>query len=359
MSEPVELKVYSMEPGYQERAGRPVKADWYVPPLGVLPSLAQGFVACLGSADNPMASFYAFPYRRKFWPGEIRVLRAARPMLSRQGRWEPFTARNLLLALRLVVRAFGLNMVELEVYREVWGPVFFPSSPTAIDACNDPELFKALALRGPASARVASTLELRLDEVHGAERGESDLPQGVVVRPIRRRHPDDRLAYYRLWSESGVLPLNPTGNAPRFGSWLELRPWYDDVSSLLSCEDFILFAEMNGLPVGFVHWWPNLYRIAERHGRGIMTVPASEAPALTREAGEARVFKLAISPKAGGNRGPVARALLLRALRVMAGDYGVRRVQVSVRPQDQGLALWLRGLGAETVHEIALLSVRA
>jgi len=395
---PAELKVYTMDAGYQESAherrrghgigrgqaargegaagergegaaggpgGEPSGPDWYVPRLGLLPSSAQGFVACIDTPDNPMASFYSFPYRKKFWPGEIPVLRASRPILRRGGEWGRGEARNLVLALKLVARAFKQNSVELEVFKGVWGPVFFPSSPTAVDACSDPTLFAALKLPPAAAGKSHLTLEVPLgnwgDKAGGGGPGpwEVEPPSGITVRPIRPGHVGDLAAYYRLWSESGGLPLNPTGKAPRFGGWLDLRPWYSDVSSLLSHEAFILFAELKGEPIGLVHWWPNLYRLVARHGRGVMGAPASEAPGLTREAGEAKLFKLAISPKAGSNAGVVAGALFSTALSLMSREFGVRTAHVSLRPEDRPLERWLARLGGEAVQETVVLTFRA
>ncbi len=369
-----------MEIGYRERAGGPgrkaagpgagpgadvesgaetdLASAWYVPPAGFLPSSAQGFVVCLGSAAESMASFYAFPYRKKVWPSDIPVLRVARPMLHALKAWEPYTARNLLLATRLVARAYGLGTVELEAFRGVWGPIFFPASPTAIDGGNDPGFVKALGPLVGAPAPVWTTVEVDLGGGGALDRL-PDLPAGLTVRPGLPESPEDRDTYYRLWAESGVLPVNPNARAPRFGGWRELRPWYGDVASLLAGGDFILLAEQRGAPVGLAHWWPNLYGLTARHGRAVAGLPAERAAGLTREVGEAKVFKLAVSPKAGGNKGPVGQALVAAAFRLMARDYGVCRAQVTVRPEDGGLAGWLKGLGGETVQEMAVLTVRA
>lgn len=368
----MELKIYTMEVGYRERTGTQGDSafvgddgNWYVPPLGLLPSSAQGFVVCLGSSAEPMASFYAFPYRRKVWPSDIPVLRVARPILRAHKTWESYTARNLLLATRLVAKTCGLSTVEIEAYRGVWGPIFFPSSPTAMDAANDPEFVKALGLRRGVPAPVWTTVGVDLGGGSDAAAAGGvldrlpDPPRGLTLRPMRRGHAEDRETYNRLWIESGVLPLNPNARAPRFGGWQELRPWYDDVASLLGRENFVLLAEAGGTPVGFVHWWPNLYEIAARHGRAAAGLPAERARELTAEVGEAKVFKLAVLPKAGGGKGSVGQALVAAALRVMAQDYGVHRAQVVARPEDAALKDWLKGLGGKTVQEMAVLTMRA
>ncbi len=371
MSEPVELKIYTMEIGYQERIGTQGDStfvgddsDWYVPPVGLLPSSAQGFVVCLGSSAEPMASFYAFPYRRKVWPGSIPVLRVARPILRARKTWESYTARNLLLATRLVAKTYGLSTVEVEAYRGVWGPIFFPSSPTAMDASNDPEFVKALGSQRGVPAPIWTTVEMGIRSISADAAAGGildrlpDPPRGLVLRPMRRDNAEDREAYNHLWIESGVLPLNTKARAPLFGGWQELRPWYDDVVSLLGQENFILLAEAGGTPVGLVHWWPNLYEIAARHGRASAGLPAERAPELTAEVGEAKIFKLAVLPKAGGGRGPVGQALVAAALRIMAQDFGVYRAQVMLRPEDAALKDWLKGLGGKTVQEMAVLTIR-
>lgn len=352
-----------MEAGYKERSGG--ADDWYVPRLGLLPSAAEGFVICLESGRNPLASFYAFPYRRKVWPSDIPVLRVARPILRTRREWDSSTARNLVSAVRLTARAYGLNTVELELYSEVWGPIFYPSSPTAIDACNDPRLPLSLGQRVDLASR--PQVVLQLDPAQFISKGGSggiqgavpDSPADLAIRPLRGDVASDREAYLRLWVESGVLPANPEARAPKFGGWRELRPWYSDVSRLLSRDDFILLAEQSGTPVGLVHWWPNLYGLATRLGRTVVGEPPERAPELAREVGEAKAFKLAVSPKAGGAGGPVGRALVAAALKRMAQDYGVVRAQVVVPPEGAKLSAWLKGLGAEVVQKTIILSMRA
>lgn len=350
MSDVASLRVYNMDIDCRESLDRSFAAmSWYVPELGVLPSYAQGFVVCSQNREAPIAAFYAFPYRKHSFLGFIPTLRASRPLIV-NGEPFPWAVQALVAGLREFGRDLGAKVVELEAYTDVRASIFFPSSPSAVDGCNDPALARALTALGLAPREVTRTFQV-IPRSAAAEWGPSS---DVVVRPALSGNSQDKETYYRLWAESGALPLCDTTR------WLSLRPWYEDLSPMIGREEYILFAEVRGVPVGFIHWWPNLYKIVAQHGRAALFASINDVPTLTKDAGEGKIFKLAVSKRAGKHKSAVSERLLLSALRLMSRRFGVRSCQVSgIQPGDAVLAGILERMGASMVHEVGLFELRA
>ncbi len=357
--------------------------SWYVPDARPLPSAAQAFVVDSPDHGGVAGSFHAVVYQKQFWPGGIPVLRVARILPNRKS-WDGAAVLDVVVGIKALARSLRMSLIELEVCKSVWKPVYYPSSPTAINACNDPELAVFLGREKVPFRDVLSTVEVPLEAaglageaatgagVDGApgRHGRSRPGPEITVRFIRQDDPADRDAYYRLWSESGDLPVSLAGSvrkaAPQVADWRALRPWYTDVSTLLSRDEYILLAEAGGQPVGFAHWWPNVYRIRAEHGPGGLHVPAEGVSALVRQTAEGKVFKLVVDKKAASAEPAVSEALLRETFRVMREDFGLRKAHVAglrLYPKGADLPVGgalnrLSGRAAEVVQEVVLYNFK-
>lgn len=354
MSDQLRTRVYRIDMQLRESLGSLAAPEpWYVPDARFLPARAEGFVVCAGTPEEPVVAFDAFPYRGHASPLRVPVLRAGR-VLAIGGRWERKEVECLLAGLRQLARYARALRVEFEAYREVHCPIFFPSSSCSIDVCNDPELCQLLAREGIPPVDVSLTYQRVVDGPIAP-----DIPPHLVVRPARPRTQQDRETYYRLWKQSCGLRA---GGAPPADALTDLRPWYGDACFLLDRPEYIFFAEQRGTPVGFIHWWPNWYRIAGSQGRAVTLALATTDGSLqvARQLGEARIFKLGVSRRAGRDLVAVAKALLAAVLDVMRSEFGVRLCQVGgVRRGDAVMNSLLERLGFTLVHEVATYSLRA
>jgi len=176
-------------------------------------------------------------------------------------KWDSFSVKVLIDSLRSLARKFGIYMAELEVYRKIRAPIFFPSSNSAVDNCNDPLINPILIQEGLKLAEVGRTFQIKKN----LNLTSIEMPNKLEIRPIRINSSQDRQTYYRLWAESGLMPVSLSKK--QMANWISFRPWYGDVCPLLDIEENIFFAEMKGIPIAFVHWWPNMYKILSQNGR--------------------------------------------------------------------------------------------
>ncbi|MEW6046477.1 MAG: hypothetical protein AB1609_08340 [Bacillota bacterium] len=354
MSDALCARVYRIDMQLREFTGSLAAPEpWYVPDAGLLPTTAEGFVVCAGTPEDPVVAFDAFPYTGRTGTLRVPVLRAGR-VLAIHGGWGRKEVGYLLAGLHRLARYVHALQVELEAYRQVCGPIFFPSSSSNIDVCNDPELCRLLATEGIPAVDVSVTYQLPIDEPIAR-----NTPSHLVVRPARPGTQQDRETYYRLWKQGRGLRV---GGAPPAGPLTDLRPWYGDACLLLDRPEYIFIAEQRGTPIGFIHWSPNWYRMAASGGRAVtLALSAMEGTLqVARRIGEAKIFKLVVSHRAGRDVVAVAEALLTAVLRVMRLQFGVRLCQVSgVRQGDATVKSFLKGLGFTPVHEMATYSFPA
>lgn len=354
MSDQLRARVYRIDMQLREALGSLAAPEpWYVPDAGFLPTRAEGFVVCAGTPEEPVVAFDAFPYRGHASPLRVPVLRAGR-VLAIHGGWERKEVGYLLAGLRQLARYARALRAEFEAYREVHCPIFFPSSSCNIDVCNDPELCRLLAREGIPPVDVSLTYQLALDEPIAR-----NTPSHLVVRPARPGTQQDRETYYRLWKQGRGLRV---GGAPPADPLTDLRPWYGDACLLLDRPEYIFIAEQRGTPIGFIHWSPNWYRMAASRGRAVtLALSAIEGSLqVARRIGEAKIFKLVVSHRAGRDVVAVAEGLLTAVLGVMRSEFGVRLCQVGgVRRGDAVMNSLLERLGFTLVHEVATYSLRA
>ena len=282
-------------------------------------------------------------------------MRAARLMVADRKNWDPYLAQVSMDSLRWVARRIKIRTLEIEIFSKINLPICFPSSPGAIDACNDPLLAKQFVIKKKKThVQYFQTLQVGPD----ASR-DLNVPPEMAVRPIRRNNLHDRETYYRLWSESGLLPvdISDKGRHPAI-RWLMMRPWYGDFCPLLDLEENILFLELKGKPVGFIHWWPNLYKILNAYGKSALSGSENESRELIKKTGEAKIFKIAVSKKVGGKRKKaLMEALLVRALQTMSGEFGIERCHISgICLDEQVLIGLLKELKAVVAQEVMLLT---
>lgn len=332
---------------------------WHVPRLGLLPSAAQDFSLNDRKQGEPQITFASFPYYKKHLVGALPILRVGRPIVLR-GMWDYTRAGLLVSAIRHLGKSLGAYVVELEIFSAVQGRIFFPSSSTAIDACNDPRLFDILSELGLVPLERESIYSwdgnkcVELGKVGGdAEEGD------LTCRTLQNGSLDDRQTYNQIWLASGDFPVAFSQKRGTSGSWLNQRPWYEDVSPWISQEDSVIFAEYQGETVGFVHWWPNLYRIFSELGRSLFTVSPREIGDLIRANGEAKIFKLAVAKSAGKQRTRITEYLVQQVLHLLVERYGISNCQISL-PAHHIVALedLNQSLRWDKVQEKAIFAVR-
>lgn len=305
------------------------KPLWHVPLLGLLPSAAQGFSLNDSKQGEPQITFLSFPYYKKYLVGALPILRVARPMVLRGG-WDRTRAGLLVSAVRHLGKSLGAYEVELEIFSEVKERVFFPSSSTAIDTCNDPQLFNVLTELGLVPLEKETIYAWHRNDCVDSGKSKEDFGGDWTWRTVRKGSADDRRTYEQIWLASGDLPVAYSQKGGTSGSWLSQRPWYDDVSPWISQEDAIIFAEYRGEAVGFIHWWPNMYRVFSRLGRSFFTVSLDKVGDLIRENGEAKIFKLAVLKSVAKQRTWVANCLVQQALYLMVERHGLSTCQISL-----------------------------
>ena len=320
---------------------------WFTPDMGLLPSLAQCFTTCEGDYKKPILSFYALPYRKKFGLGGLPILRITRPLLV-DNEWDPLMVDVFLESIRLLARRLNILIAEIEIYSKVEAPIFFPSSNSAVDICNNPLLNTFLIKKGLQSSSIIPTFQTNKE----TNLPDFSMPENLEIRPIYNNDFKDRQSYHRLWFESGYMPIYFTKKQK--DKWLDLRPWYGDVCAKLDYKDYIFIAELNGNPVGFVHWWPNLYRyfLSNKDSGSDM-----EIKELIKSIGEAKVFKLAVSRQVEQVSEKIKKALVYHAMKIMFSDYSIKRFQFSaIRKAEQSRLF--ENIDARLVHEISYFTFR-
>ncbi len=354
MYNPQNLKVYLLDAKDSDNINLLFsKFSWFIPDMAIFPTSAQGFVVFDHETARPLMAFHAMPYIKKVKIGALPVLRVAR-ILSLTGSWDEKLSLALIHVLQGLGQGFRVRKIEIEVYETIDAEIFFPSSNCSIDVCNDPSLAQCLRAVGLVPANTILTYGLSLDSIDYTEYQSTNFS----VRPIHSKSDIDRQEYYRLWADSGKLPFFCSAGKSRITRWHEERPWYEDYSPINSNDKFVLFAELNGNAQGFVHWWPNNYRMAQKYGRNSIYSSREKIAALQKEIKEAKIFKLAISTTNQKLRRLIERSLLHDAMSCMASNFNISQCQVSgITKKDESLLSTLEDLGGKKVHSILLFEV--
>ncbi len=356
MSETGGFRLYAMDADVHRAFDDAYRGiPFYLPSEPLLPTGVQGFSLCRGRSRTPVAAFSCFPFtRRRRWTRE-RVLRVARVLPAEPGRpLRPEAAAALLGEVRDIAARAGARAIEVEAYREIRGAIFFPSGTSAVNAYNDPALVPLL--EGAGYRRVAR--RLCVEAPSGTfDPGPGDGAATLRFRDLEPAGGRDRALYYRLWTESGECPYDLVDN----GLWYVNafgwpRAWYEDLSPLLSLPGSILVAERDGEPVGFLHWWPNVYPLWAAGGRQALYLEGKEPHDLPGAVQGGKVFRLAVSRSAGRDRGRIERAMVLEGVRVMREKFGLGKVQVGNIPGErEELLAFLAAHGAGQVQELCIL----
>lgn len=356
MSDAGNLRLYVTDAEVRQAFDDAYRGDpFYLPSDSALPTGIQGFCLCRGRSRIPLVAFHCFPYvKKRSWRRE-RILRVTRVLPARPGRpLRPEEAAALLHELRDIACRAGARSIEVEAYREIRTPIFFPSGSSAVGAYNDAGLIPLLEDAGfrRAERRVCCGLTPGQFEPDAA----GTVPN-LTFRPHDPRSGTDRERYYRLWTESGDCPYDLADNGLwRVNAFGWPRAWYAELPPALSCAGTILFAERDGEPLGFVHWWPNVYPALRAGGRRAL-FPDDEgkgiSPAIN---GEGKIFKLVVGRKAKAARERIERALLFEGMRVMRDDFGLRTLQVgNIAGHREGLLSYLASKGSGLTHEIWIM----
>jgi hypothetical protein len=329
---------------------------YYLPSESVFPSSIQGFSLCYKSDRIPIASFFCFPYiLKRGWRAE-RVLRITRPLLIPMGDdLQKEVLKCLMQEIGEIGKRAGVHIIEAELYAEIKSRIFFPSTNCAVNTYNPPEWIGFFENAGFICSERCNCFELELDNFSQWDTG------GVSVRKCNLNDDEDKKLYYRLWTLSGECPYALADLGfwyPNVFGWPRL--WYSETPRLLNREDYILFAERKREPLGFIHWWPNLYPLLIRDGwNAIYRNDNSFDQSLDRME-EGKIFKVIVGRKVGEGKKMVRRALMSEAIKIMKEKFGFKKCQITNVPEErEDIRSHICEKGGQKVHEVCLMRRRS
>jgi hypothetical protein len=108
--------------------------------------------------------------------------------------------------------------------------------------------------------------------------------------------------------------------------------------------------------VGMIHWWPNVYPLLREGGRKAIFLSEAPAKQTLNQIKEGKIFKIAVSDRAGRYRDRIVRSLIGRSLKMMKEKFQFQTCQIgNVPSENEALIDHLRRMGAEKVHELWLM----
>lgn len=342
------LKLFALDRECKEKLDKEYEGDpFYLPSELILPSSIQGFVLCRMEDKSPVMVFYAFPYTRKRRWRRERILRITRPLpFSRiEGLKEDALSAFMREASELG-RRMAARQIEIELYKKIRSRIFFPSTNCAVNTYNSPDSADLFEKAGVSCTQKTFCFEVDLD------RFQTERDEEIRVRPYLRD--GDRNLYYELWISSGECPYDLAHSGfwyvNAFG-WPRLG--YEETSCVLNQNEFILFAEKDGEPMGLIHWWPDLFPMLREGGRKAIFLPEASAREALNRIREGKIFKILVSKRAGKYRDRVERSLVSGAMSTMKEKFRFRTCQVgNMPPEKQNLIEYIHLLGGKEVHEI-------
>jgi hypothetical protein len=356
LSERPPFRLFALDPDSQRLLDRVYEEDrFYLPSEGVLPSSIQGFALCRAGDRTPVIGFHSFPYvYKRGWRRE-RILRVTRPLPF--SRTDLPTEKALVRFMQEIIelgRRTDAHQIEIEMYREIRSRIFFPSTNCAVHTYNQPEWVGLFEKAGFACRRKTLCFEMGLRSL--VEEKDRD----VLIRPCRPGAEEDRKGYYETWIRGGECPYDLARTdfwyVNAFG-WPRL--WYTETPSVLTREDYILFAERDGEILGMIHWWPNVYPLLREKGRKAVFLPEPRASEALSAIREGKIFKIAVSDRAGKSRDRIVRSLIEESMRLMKHKHHLETCQIGNIPSENELLIeHLCKIGAKLVHEVWLQQKR-
>jgi hypothetical protein len=280
-----------------------------------------------------------------------KVLRITRPLLipsNKEIRKEAL--ESLMQEIDEIGRRAGVHVIEAEVYKEIRSRIFFPSTNCAVNTYNLPEWIGFFENSGFVRKKRTFCFELDLEKFSGRDDGT------VSVREWNPHDDREKRLYYGLWASSGECPYALADS----GFWYTNvfgwpRLWYSETTRLLNRGDYILFAERKGEPLGFIHWWPNLYLLlAEGGWKAIFPNDTSDEPLNKIE--EGKIFRIVVGKKAQKDREMVEQVLFSEAIRIMREKFKLKKCQIGNIPEErEDMASYIYEGGGQKVHEVCLM----
>jgi hypothetical protein len=347
------FKLFVLDQDCQKLLDRAYAADsFYLPSEWILPSSIQGFALCRREDKSPVIGFYCFPFIHKRGWRKERILRITRPLPFSRTEEPPEDAFVCFIKeIMELDRRTAAHQIEIELYREIRSKIFFPSTNCAVHTYNSPTWVDLFEKAGFACSQKTLCFEIDLHRVQEGRDGE------ILVRPYRSDGDRDRKLYYDLWTRSGECPYDLADSgfwyANAFG-WPRL--WYSEAALILSREEYILFAERDGKAVGMIHWWPNVYPLLREGGRKAIFLPEDPAKQALNQIKEGKIFKIAVSDRAGRYRDRIVRSLIGGSLEMMKEKFQFQTCQIgNVPSENEALIDHLHRMGAKKVHELWLM----
>ncbi len=325
---------------------------YYLPSESIFPSSIQGFSLCYKNDRVPIASFYCFPYVRKTGWRTERVLRVTRPLLIPSSEEVGKEAlESLMQEIDEIGKRAGVHVIEAEVYKEIRSRIFFPSTNCAVNTYNLPEWIGFFENSGFVRSKRRFCFELDLEKFSGQD------DEGVSVRKWNPHDDEEKRLYYGLWASSGECPYALADLGfwyPNVFGWPRL--WYSETPRLLNRGDYILFAERKGEPLGFIHWWPNLYPLLIRDGWKAIYENGNSFDQSLDRIGEGKIFKIIVGKQVREEKEMVRRVLISEAIKIMKEKFAFKKCQIGNVPEErEDTSSHIYEKGGQKVHEVCLM----
>jgi len=322
----------------------------YLPSESIFSSKVQSFCICYQDTKIPVGSFSCFPYvEKKKWTN-TKLLRVSSPIILEEGRISNEVLYVLMNEIFLIARRARVMSVEFEIYGDIQSDIFFPSTDTVMNVYNSTEWVKYLQYYKLKIHSRKSCFELDLSKFKYQE----SFNNGVKIRNIHLKNEEDQKCYFDIWVESGLFPYAFRKTElwyPNVFGWPRL--WYEELPYVLCNEDYILFAEIDGETVGFIHWWPNIYPIVRSKGIKSVYTTFPETDQLLDKINEGKIFRIAVSPKAKIPKEKIEQELIRASIKRMKEKYQFKKCQIGNIPDyNTNITMQLQEMGAKKVHQI-------
>lgn len=281
---------------------------------------------------------YAFLYYNN---KEKRVLRLERPcsfVESEKLKREVYSC--LLNHCTKIAKLMHVDLLELELYRRIGGEICFPSTLSYTNSYNAPEMVEFFKRHG-FQKRITEFVFILPTDIR-SEKIDSTTNSYAFKR--YGYSPLERMKYWSLWFRS---PYCLERIFPRHDAVWKLN------YGLKAADDprFIIFAWKNDNIIGFVHWFPNFYRI-----NNSWRTKKSEW-VFEQGIRSGKIFKIIIDPAFDSK--DVRTALCLAAIKTMR-DCGITKIQIgNIYDNDKLMLKLIEELGGKRLHILDFLEKKA
>lgn len=188
---------------------------------------------------------------------------------------------KMLSAIKVFVREKNL---DAHLYDRITSSIFFPSTLKLAGVWNSLYVVPVFEKFGFEQINKQFCYEGEVKDFGIEEDG------GISFRNINLEDPRDTSNYMKLWSLSRYCTAIPYTTD-------YFKPKWMLPSTLLFSGDYIIFLSVKGKEIGFVQWWPNLYRLFNSGNQYFTPEEGIEA---TKSINEGKIFKVVVKKEYEG-----------------------------------------------------------